>query len=132
MICTDKQIEELEARYKLKLPAAYIAFLKGKYPEVYPILTGSDYGYSYLVKLRNCAEELLQENGNPFQLAQNDFVFIMHQGYQFLFFPCGEDTDNPPVYYYLEGEPDKELKFDRFTDWIELLKEEVILYKISE
>jgi hypothetical protein len=43
----------------------------------------------------------------------------MHQGYQFLFFKC-DGSDDPPVYYYLEGDSSPTKKFDRFTEWIAL------------
>jgi len=125
MICTGSQIEDLEVKYNVKLPKEYIEFLKGKYPEIQPLLVGSDYDYRYLTELKKWANEILKENGNPFKLEKNDFVFLMHQGYQFMFFTCSDDLDDPPVYYYLEGEPDRELKFECFTDWVELLKKEV-------
>ncbi|MBN1181926.1 MAG: SMI1/KNR4 family protein [Bacteroidales bacterium] len=125
MICTDNQIRSLENQYNVKLPKTYIEFLKGKYPEIDPLLVGSDFEYRYLKELKKWANELLKENGNPFELKENDYVFLMHQGYQFMYFSCGDQLDDPPVYYYREGELEKERKFERFTEWIELLKNEV-------
>ncbi len=36
-------------------------------------------------------------------MPEDAFVFFMHQGYQFMFFRLSEG-DDPPVYYYGEGE----------------------------
>ena len=34
-------------------------------------------------------------------MTDDDFVFFMHQGYEFCFFKLSEG-DNPPVYFYSE------------------------------
>ena len=70
--------------------------------------------------MREWADEMLAENGRPFELPPGAFVFLMHQGYQFMYFVCDGATDDPPVYYYLEGQPAVERKAERFSDWLEL------------
>jgi hypothetical protein len=40
----------------------------------------------------------------------------MHQGYQFFYFIADGSSDDPPVYYYLEGEPEVVRRFERLSD----------------
>jgi len=54
-------------------------------------------------KLKTWAIELLEEDDSSELLTDNDYVFFMHQGYQFYFFKLDEGS-NPPIYYYEESE----------------------------
>lgn len=90
------------------LPKAYLDFLKymGK-------SNGILHGSAYTVKcffdeeveghaLLQYSLDLLEENNNTdLKLTDNDFVFMMHQGYIFYVIKLDEG-DNPPVYYYGE------------------------------
>ncbi len=42
----------------------------------------------------------------------------MHQGYVFLYFLADDGTDDPAVFYYMEGEPGVVQKFERFSDLV--------------
>ncbi|QDT70186.1 SMI1 / KNR4 family protein [Planctomycetes bacterium MalM25] len=116
-ICTKREIAQLERQYSVQLPAIYKAFLLGSYPDVEARLVGSDIDMRYLPEIRRWAQELLVENDVGHQLPSDSFVFLMHQGYQFMYFPC-DGTDNPPVFYYLEGDEKPRLIFERFSEWI--------------
>ena len=62
-----------------------------------------------LAELRHCDTE--------FVLSKHDFVFLVHQGYQFLFF----DTiyaDDPPVFLYSDNEHEPKKIFDHFSEWL--------------
>jgi len=118
-ICTESDIRLLEEQYQVVLPKEYTRFLRRSYPALEANLAGSDFHIHCLSRLREGALELLAENGKPFALEATDFVFLMHQGYQFLFFRCG-GSDDPSVYHYLEGDSRPTKKFDRFTEWIAL------------
>jgi len=63
--------------------------------------------------------ELLEENQFPQTLPKDAFVFLMHQGYQFSFFRLSEG-ENPPIYFYCEGETKESfVKTHRqFTDFL--------------
>jgi hypothetical protein len=73
--------------------------------------------------LHRAADTLLREDGQPL-LPKNAFVFLMHQGYHFMYFIADGQSDDPPVYYYLEGELRMVRKFDRFSDLGAILAEE--------
>jgi hypothetical protein len=40
----------------------------------------------------------------------------MHQGYVFLYFVADGQCEDPPVYYYLEKDPEPVMKCERFSD----------------
>jgi hypothetical protein len=58
---------------------------------------------------------LLLENHQP-PLPNKAFVFFMHQGYQFMYFIADSSSDDPPVFYYLEGEPTTVQHYERLSD----------------
>jgi len=114
--CTENEIEELKQLGKGKpLPKNYIEFMKMAGNGV-NFLKGSDYTVSYVYKLKEWAIELLKENDCSQNLTDNDFVFFMHQGYQFAFFKLDEG-DDPPVYYYHEGD-DFFTEYKSFSDFL--------------
>ena len=84
----------------IKLPSAYVDFMRYAGDGSYWI--GSDCSFDDVPKLREWADELLEENSFPCKLKEDDFVFWMHQGYMFYFFNLSEG-DDPPVYYYSEA-----------------------------
>ena len=124
-ICTADEIRALEEKYSVTLPAKYKEFLKAGDALFQEIMVGSDFHPPYLENLNDWAKELLEEDGNSHKLKPGDFVFCMHQGYQFLFFNCLESTDDPPVYYYLEGGDGFQEVAPSFTSYIATTKTEV-------
>lgn len=116
--CTPAEVDELERQFQFRLPAAYRAFLllMGRTPD--ESFDVSDCAYAKLSGFRTSAAKLLTESGHPFALTSQDFVFFMHQGYQFLYFPCDDASDDPPVYHYLEEEPAAKKVSERFSDWM--------------
>jgi hypothetical protein len=42
----------------------------------------------------------------------------MHRGYQFFYFDADGKNDDPPVFYYLEGEPAVVRRFERFSELV--------------
>lgn len=120
--CTEQEIAALEQAVAQTLPPAFRAYLLrcGKMPDA--VFTGSDCCYGDLFHLREDAEDLLEENGQPFNLPKRAFVFLMHQGYQFLYFLTDGKSPDPPVQYYLEGEEGPEKKYPSFTAFLEAAK----------
>ena len=118
--CSERQIVELESRFGIRFPSPYRRFLSrfGRDSDASSALRGSDYYLPRLPDLRSWADELLRESGSPFVLHPQDFVFLMHQGYQFFFYRADGESDDPPVFYYFEGWTQPVLKFSTVSDWL--------------
>ena len=97
--CTEEEVAALEKQMSVCLPGAYREFLLWMGKDAGRLFRGTDCLYEILPKLKAWAIELLAENGLSDLLPDDAFVFLMHQGYQFMFFRFSEGED-PPVYYY--------------------------------
>lgn len=115
--CTEAEICEVEAESGVKLPTVYRRFLARIGRSAGDFLAGTDYLFPDLLTLRAQAEHLLRECGVPGLLDKTDFVFAMHQGYQFLLLRCGESAD-PRVYRYEDGDDAFELVANSFSEWL--------------
>jgi len=123
--CTEQEIAQLERQYHLTLPPAYQEFLRWMGHGAGRFLAGDGCFYDALPQLRAYALELLEENHVTYRLPDDAFVFSMHDGYQFLFFRVSEG-ENPPVYWYGEGEPVEgsdaanpfSRRFERYSDFL--------------
>ncbi|MFJ6267092.1 SMI1/KNR4 family protein [Lysinibacillus xylanilyticus] len=83
------------------LPKTYLDFMN-KAGNGIEFLVGTDYSMKYIFDLKEWAIELLEENNFIKKLTDNQFIFMMHQGYIFWFFNLN-DGDDPAVYYYDES-----------------------------
>lgn len=101
--CTEKEISSSEQQLGLLLPIVYREFLLWGGYEPHRLLDFSDCNFSQLSSLQEYAVELLAENNFPESLPKDAFIFCFHQGYQFMFFKISEGQ-NPPVYFYGEGQ----------------------------
>lgn len=84
------------------LPAAYKEFLAHLGRSAGSFLRGSDFTCDQLWRINREARELVRERG--VDLPRAAVVFLMHQGYQFLYFHAAEG-DDPEVHRYEEGGP---------------------------
>ncbi|HYX28635.1 MAG TPA: SMI1/KNR4 family protein [Pyrinomonadaceae bacterium] len=116
--CSEAEIVELEATFNLSLPETYRQWLKTMGRGAGHFLAGSDAFYPTVIENRKYAEELLAETGQPFVLEPDAFVFLIHQGYQFLYFLTHEGHPDPPVIYHLEG-AEPEQRWTHLTDYYE-------------
>jgi hypothetical protein len=114
--CSPEEIGQVEAKFRLQLPAVYNEFLQRLGKAAGRFLVGSDYLFPAPLRLRDDTEALLRESSTRFKLDENDFVFMGHQGYQFLFFRVADSPD-PPVCLLLEGEEPKTV-FRHFSEWL--------------
>lgn len=117
--CTEAEIETLMTDQGITfLPELYRQFLLILGKQSGLLFQGTDAQYKYLMGMKEAAVELLQENGNPFDLPSDAFVFRMHQGYEFLYFLTADKHENPPIYRYLEMEDQTPFKkWDSLTDY---------------
>ncbi|KOP69346.1 hypothetical protein AMS59_23510 [Lysinibacillus sp. FJAT-14745] len=83
------------------LPKTYLDFMN-KAGNGIEFLVGTDYSMKYIIDLKEWAIELLEENNFIKKLTDNQFIFMMHQGYMFWFFNLN-DGDDPAVYRYDES-----------------------------
>lgn len=103
--CSESEIEQIKAAQTVTfLPEIYVEFLRKMGKLAGNLYLGSDWAYPDLLKLKLHASELLNENANSFVLPDDAFVFLMHQGYQFMYFRTNDLKADPEVYYYIEME----------------------------
>ncbi len=114
--CSESEIRLLEERLGVNFPYAYKFFLGMMGHSADHFFLGSDFTYNELEQLQDWAKELLGESDEYPNFPADAFVFIMHQGYQFFFFYLNE-SDNPTVYGYLEGNSYFD-KFEKFDDFL--------------
>jgi hypothetical protein len=115
--CSEEDVRELEAATGVRLPASYRAFLQVMGRSAGDFFDGTDVLFPALLTLREDAEFLLQRCNAAVRLLPNDFVFAVHQGYTFLFLRT-DGTDDPPVYVYLEDDPEFRKAGDSFSSWL--------------
>jgi hypothetical protein len=115
-----EEVELLEKQLGVSFPAAYKAFLFILGRDGGPDFVGSDCTVRWLPELRQAADRLLQQCGSPFKLPENAVVFLMHQGYFFVYFVADGINQDPPVYGYREGAPQPSLIAASFSEWLQL------------
>lgn len=115
--CSENEIKELEDEIGHSFPTVYREFLLAAGHRAGLLFQGTDIFFGSLRGLTQEANELLEENQEPFTLPADTFVFSMHQGYEFNYFRFSE-RENPPVYQYIEGEGDPKLAWDSFSNFL--------------
>jgi hypothetical protein len=149
--CTVEQIAKLEAKLEVKLPEAYLEFLKWFGYKGGLMLKGSDVYYPYLIGsvwdsyieegiysndtslLKFSIELLNQYNFDGEEILKNAIIIFSHQGTAFRYININ-DGENPKVYMFAEqGKWLKEgpmIWGDTFSDYLlSTLEQEVKAYK---
>lgn len=112
-----EDVAALERAIGQNLPAQYREFLLGIGRGAGEFLQGTDIFLSALDGLKDDAISLLRENDENIALADDAFVFSMHQGYEFTYFNISEG-DDPPVYQYVEGNGPPVLAWNSFSEFL--------------
>ena len=115
--CSITDIDQIELKYNKKLPNAYKCFMQRAGKNCGRFLSGTDILFPDILQLREQALRLLKECKANISLSSEDFVFAMHQGYQFLFFKLNE-SDDPPIFLYVEGNLEFEMVANSFSEWL--------------
>jgi hypothetical protein len=124
--CTEADIARIEGEFGHKLPVAFVALLKRIGRSRGELWAGADFAFPELLEYREIADSLMSEL-EDLELDEQDFVFLMEQGYQFFFFRVG-DSENPPVFFYDDDDPVFRKVYDSFTEWLDVcIKEEIDL-----
>jgi hypothetical protein len=100
--CTQEELGMVTKDVMTSLPRIYQMFLLGMGRGAGRFYEGSHIFYPSMLGLKAVANEMLEEEEKELTLPADAIVFVMHQGYQFLFIRSSEG-DDPPVYYYMEG-----------------------------
>jgi hypothetical protein len=116
--CPEEEIARLEEGLGVALPAVYRQFLRRMGRSAARFLTGTDFLFADLGGLRLQAQQSLHETKAGFRLKDTDFVFAAHQGYEFLFFDA-QESDDPAVWHYEEGDSAPQKVFGRFSEWLD-------------
>ncbi|WP_165763238.1 SMI1/KNR4 family protein [Flavobacterium sp. AJR] len=123
----NEKIKAIENYYKVSLPLEYKLFLEKMGKTGDKFLRGEHCFYDRIFELREYANELLEDDNSEFKLKKEHFVFYSHQGYIFAFFDTSLE-ENPPIYYYFEGDLEPKIKYDSLSSFLEEQLENHILY----
>ena len=115
--CSEADLRVIEATRGVTLPSVYRQFMLRLGRDAGQFLRGTDFLYPELMGLQALPAPLLKTSGALFELTPAHFVFMSHQGYQFLFFAC-DAGDDPPVMHYLEGDTLPRQVAPCFSDWL--------------
>jgi hypothetical protein len=96
------RLSQYEQEFGAKLPIAFKNFYYSCNSAIPHKLVGTDL-INRNPELKKWAIEILHENKIFDTLDDNDFVFMMHQGYMFWYFKVDGD-ENPVVYGFSETE----------------------------
>ncbi|WP_064965755.1 SMI1/KNR4 family protein [Tenacibaculum ovolyticum] len=110
------ELNKLEKEQNLILPAIYKEFYKRCEESIPKGMVGTDL-LNKRKELKEWAFELLKEDNVNNFLTDNDYVFMIHQGYMFWYFKA-DGNENPDVYFYYEGslQPSKKTDFKNFIE----------------
>lgn len=107
--CSEEEVHTLKKQLGQTLPVAYQEFLLLMGRRAGGLLKGTNWLYEDLEFIQEDALDLMRRDRFPVLLPPDAFVFLMHHGYQFMFFRLTEG-DDPPVYYYIESDDEISLK----------------------
>ena len=116
--CSPEEIREVETVCGVQLPRIYRDFLMMAGKGAGAFLAGSDAFYPDLLHIRRYAEQLLREDSSSFHLSEDAFVYLMHQGYQFMFFHTSDSEVDPPIFHYIEGSMSPSLHSPSFSEFL--------------
>lgn len=112
--CSASEVKRIERYFNLTLPSVYKEFLYSMGKGAGQYMLGSSVFLNEIYILKPDFEEMLSER--ELSLPENAFVFWAHQGYQFAYF-CIDEGDDPPVYFYYDGDVSIEKKENFLTDF---------------
>jgi hypothetical protein len=113
---TDEEIEKLLTAQKVEyLPNIYRQYLQVMGHQAGGILfQGGDKSYRQLQASKQAIRRVLEEVPDSPALPPDVFIFLSYQGVDFFLFVAEKSNDDPPVYYYGEGD----ITFLKVSDYL--------------
>lgn len=115
--CTHAELDQLSQKLGAPLPEAYRQFLQLAGKGAGQFMQGSDFLQPVIADLQPRARALLAKNGVALFLTSSDIVFLMHQGYEFLFMRPASDKD-PAVWAFTEDDDTPTQVYAHFSAWL--------------
>jgi hypothetical protein len=112
--CSDAEIARLETELGRPLPESYRTYLRLAGKSAGEFLAASEARFQNLGQIK----EGIDEVEGDWQPSRDDFVFMMHQGYEFTFFKLSDDPE-PPIWQYVEGHAGPEVAWPSFSAFLE-------------
>ena len=110
--CSEREIAERERRLGAQLPQAYATYLRLAGKSAAGLLAYVEARFDHLDEIRACLASL-----DSWQPSSRDFVFMMHQEWEFTLFRLDEG-DDPPVYQYRLGTAEPVLVWSSFSAFL--------------
>jgi hypothetical protein len=116
--CSESEVYAYFNSEGVVLPASYREFLLAIGHGSGKFLLGTDIFFRHLPAIGREARSLLLECGaEEAKLPADAIFFYMHQGYEFGYF-CASESEDPPVYQYIEGDECPKLVWRSFTEYL--------------
>jgi hypothetical protein len=115
---TAEQISAVQEAWRIsRLPSAYAEFLSRMGARAGRVLRGTDAFFPAILRMREWADEFLDENSGIVALPSEAIVFAMHQGYLVY---CMSDTSSPDpeVVLWVEADPSPSRVWPSFTAFL--------------
>ena len=80
------------------------------------LFQGEDYTCTDLLWLKEVALKLLAGIREPFELPEDAFVFLMHQGCIFWYFHTKDHEEDPPVFVFSDKPREGEIAFQHLSE----------------
>ena len=115
---SEAEVAELGAALKTALPLAYVQFLLWIGKDHHGIYKGTDIFINNVIENTKALPDLLSENSVR-EPQTRWLCFQSHQGYFMAWFALPPESDDPPVFYFGEGQGMTEPRFGGpFTQYV--------------
>ncbi|MEZ6040891.1 MAG: SMI1/KNR4 family protein [Planctomycetaceae bacterium] len=115
--CTDAELRQLEQQLSISLPISMAECLRQIGHACGRLMDGDLFGADAFEGAREVAVELTAAKDSPWRLPEHMIPYLQHQGYEFLFVDP-HAGDDPPVWLYVETEPEPKEWAPSFTAWL--------------
>ncbi len=127
--CVDSEIAALESKYRVKLPATYLAYLARMGKKSGRLLTHDHYAatYEHVIEMTaQCREDRdeFADSKLP-DLPTDALVIVGRLGEQFLMIRC-TNSDDSPVWYFNEYDGEVKQCYQSVLDWLNSLVDEAV------